>query len=55
MMSNQLFLSICQMAWHISKMFMSKHYYSQFLFDGEYDKIKQAPGRISDDDDFNND
>ena len=46
---------------NIRKMFMSKHYdlqkilVGEIVFDDEYDKIKQAPGRISDDDDFNND
>jgi hypothetical protein len=39
---------------------MSKHYdlqkilVGEIVFDDEYDKIKQAPGRISDDDDFHN-
>jgi len=45
---------------NIRKMFMSKHYdlqkilVGEIVFDDEYDKIKQAPGRISDDDDFHN-
>ncbi len=47
---------------NISKMVMSKHYdlqkmlFGEIVFDEEYKyiKIKQTPGRISDDDDFNN-
>ena len=47
---------------NISKMVMSKHYdlqkmlFGEIVFDEEqkYIKIKQTPGRISDDDDFNN-
>ena len=37
---------------NIRKMFMSKHYdlqkilVGEIVFDDEYDKIKQAPGRI---------
>ena len=44
----------------IGKVFMSKHYdfqklfFGEIVFDDEHDQIRQAPGRISDDDVFNN-
>jgi hypothetical protein len=44
----------------ISKVFMSKHddfqklFFGEMVFDDEYDQIRQAPGRISDDDVFKN-
>ena len=52
---------ISQLLWNdmnIDKMIMSKHndlqatLSGEFVFVDEYDKIKQAPGHISDDNDF---
>ena len=35
-------------------MWFTSTIFGEFVFDDEYDKIKQAPGRIFDDDDFYN-